>query len=342
MIGECMILVTGGAGFIGSHTIVELCNLGYEPIIFDNFANSNPAVLGQINRITGKNVPFVCGDIRVKEQLEFVFNKYRIDAVINFAGLKSVGESNLIPLDYYDNNVFGTRTLLQVMKQNNCYNYIFSSSATVYGEPDEVPLKETAAIKRANCPYGQTKIDVEYMCEELQKAEPKFSIVLLRYFNPVGAHSSGLIGELPSGIPNNLMPYITLVSVGKLPYLNIFGNDYNTPDGTCIRDFIHVVDLAKGHTAALNHCLNKPGLYTYNLGTGNGFSVLQMVHEYQKTNNVSIPYKFAPRRKGDIVSCYADASKAKKELGWSASLTLSDMVRDSYNWGKHVLLSTVD
>ena len=337
-----MILVTGGAGFIGTHAIVELCDSGYEPIILDNFCNSNPSILGRINKIIGKHVPFVCGDIRVKEQLDFVFRNYNIDAVIHFAGLKSVGESNIRPLDYYDNNVSGTRLLLQVMKQYNCYNLVFSSSATVYGEPDEVPLKETDSIKRANCPYGQTKIDIEYMCEEFQKAEPQFSIVLLRYFNPVGAHSSGLIGELPSGIPSNLMPYITLVSVGKLPYLNIFGNDYDTLDGTCIRDFIHVVDLAKGHIAALNHCLNKPGLYTYNLGTGNGFSVLQMVQEYQKTNNVSIPYKFAPRRKGDIVSCYADVSKAKKELGWSASLTLSDMVRDSYNWGRKVLLHMLD
>lgn len=336
-----MILVTGGAGFIGSHTIVELCNLGYEPIIFDNFCNSNPCILEKINTITGRYVPFVCGDIRVKEQLEFVFSTYKIDAVINFAGLKSVGESNLIPLDYYDNNISGTLTLLQVMKQYNCYNFIFSSSATVYGEPDEVPIKESAMVKRANSPYGQTKIDVEYMCEEFQKAEPMFSIVLLRYFNPVGAHSSGLIGELPSGIPNNLMPYITLVSVGKLPYLNIFGNDYDTPDGTCIRDYIHVVDLAKGHTAALSHCLNNPGLYTYNLGTGKGFSVLEMVNEFQNINNVMVPYKFAPRRSGDVVSCYADVSKAKNELGWSACLTLSDMVRDSYNWGRQFLRNRV-
>ena len=334
-----MILITGGAGYIGSHTVVELCDLGYEPIIFDNFCNSNPTVLGQINKITGQEVPFVCGDIRVKEQLEFVFTKFKIDAVIDFAGLKSVVESNAKPLDYYDNNVSGTLTLLEVMKRHNCYNFIFSSSATVYGEPDEVPIKETAVIKKAICPYGQTKIDVEFMCEEFQKAEPAFSIVLLRYFNPVGAHSSGLIGESPLGVPNNLMPYITLVSVGKLPYLNIFGNDYDTPDGTCIRDFIHVVDLAKGHASALNRCMNKPGLYTYNLGTGNGFSILQLVNEFQKTNDVRIPYKFAPRRDGDIVACYADVSKAKTELGWSARLSLSDMVRDSYNWGKQILVN---
>ena len=327
-----MILVAGGAGYIGSHTVVELCNAGYEPVIFDNFCNSSPTVIERIHTITGKKVPFVCGDIRSREQLEEVFKKFKIDAVINFAGLKSVGESNKKPLEYYDNNVSGARQLLQVMKNHNCYNFIFSSSATVYGEPDTVPITESSPIKRASCPYGQTKIDIEFMCQELQKAEPNFSMVLLRYFNPVGAHESGLIGEEPSGVPNNLMPYITQVAVGKLPYLNIFGNDYNTPDGTCIRDFIHVVDLAKGHVSAIKHCIGKAGVHIYNLGTGKGYSVLEMVNVFQKTNNVEVPYKFAPRREGDIVVCYADATKANIELDWRAEKTLFDMVMDSFNW----------
>ena len=327
-----MILVTGGAGYIGSHTVVELCSAGYEPVIFDNFCNSDLAVLQRIKTITGKHIAFFEGDIRSPAQIEDVFSIHKIDAVINFAGLKSVGESNRKPLEYYDNNVSGTLNLLRVMKKFNCRNFIFSSSATVYGEPDSVPIKEDAPVKRAMCPYGQTKIDIEYMCQELQKAEPDFSVVLLRYFNPVGAHESGLIGENPAGIPNNLMPYITQVAVGKLPYLNIFGNDYNTPDGTCIRDFIHVVDLAKGHVAAMKHCNNHPGVYIYNLGTGKGYSVLEMVREFERANNLKIEFKFAPRREGDIVTCYADASKAFKELGWRAEKTLSDMVRDSYEW----------
>ena len=327
-----MILVTGGAGYIGSHTVVELCNAGYEPVIFDNFCNSDRAVLQRINTITGKRIAFAEGDIRSPEQVEEVFTRYKIDTVLNFAGFKSVGESNRKPLEYYDNNVSGTLNLLQVMKKFNCRNFIFSSSATVYGEPDSVPIKEDAPVKRAMCPYGQTKIDIEYMCQELQNADPLFSVVLLRYFNPVGAHESGLIGENPVGIPNNLMPYITQVAVGKLPYLNIFGNDYDTPDGTCIRDFIHVVDLAKGHVAAMKHCSNHPGVYVYNLGTSKGYSVLEMVHEFERANNLKIEFKFAPKREGDIVTCYADVGKAFNELGWRAEKTLSDMVRDSYEW----------
>lgn len=330
-----MILVTGGAGYIGSHTVIELVKAGYEVVIFDNFCNSKPAVLERIARITGKQIPFMAGDIRSREQLEAVFKAYKIDGVINFAGLKAVGESVKKPLEYYDNNVNGARTLLSVMREFGCMNFIFSSSATVYGEPDSVPLTELSPVKRANCPYGQTKVDIEYMCEELQKAVPEFSMVLLRYFNPVGAHESGLIGEDPRGIPNNLMPYLTQVAVGRLPYLNIFGNDYPTPDGTCVRDYIHVVDLAKGHVAALNHCLNKSGIYVYNLGTGVGYSVLDMVKAFSKAIGRELPYKFAPRRAGDVVQCYADPTKAQKELGWKAQKTLDEMAADSYNWQKN-------
>lgn len=329
------ILVTGGAGYIGSHTVIELVKAGYDPIIFDNFSNSKPAVLARINKICGKAVPFVAGDIRSREQLENVFKNYKIDGVIHFAGLKAVGESVKKPLEYYDVNVNGSRMLLTVMRDFNVKNFIFSSSATVYGEPDSVPLTEQSPVKRANCPYGQTKIDVEYMSEELYNSDNEFSITLLRYFNPVGAHKSGLIGEDPRGIPNNLMPYLTQVAVGKLPFLNIFGNDYPTPDGTCIRDYIHVVDLALGHVAALNHCLNKGGVHIYNLGTGIGYSVLDMVKAFSKAIGYELPHKFAPRRAGDVVQCYADPAKAKNELGWEAKLTLEDMTADSYNWQKN-------
>lgn len=329
------ILVTGGAGFIGSHTVIELVNAGYDPIILDNFCNAKPAVLARINKICGRQVPFYCGDIRVRKHLETVFSENKIDGVIHFAGLKAVGESVKKPLEYYDNNVNGSRVLLEVMRDFKCYNFIFSSSATVYGEPDKVPLTEDSPVKRANCPYGQTKIDIEYMAEELQKAIPEFSVTLLRYFNPVGAHPSGLIGEDPRGIPNNLMPYLTQVAVGKLPVLNIFGNDYPTKDGTCIRDYIHVVDLALGHVAAIRHCLNKGGVHIYNLGTGIGYSVIDMVNAFSKAIGRELPHQFAPRRAGDVVQCYADPSKAERELGWKATRTLDDMTRDSYNWQKN-------
>ncbi len=329
------ILVTGGAGYIGSHTVIELIKAGYDVVIYDNFSNSKPAVLARINKITGKNVPFVAGDIRIREQLDAVFDAYKIDGVINFAGLKAVGESVKKPLEYYDNNVNGARVLLQVMRDHKCFNFVFSSSATVYGEPDSVPLTENSPVKRANCPYGQTKVDIEYMCQELQKAVPEFSMILLRYFNPVGAHESGLIGEDPRGIPNNLMPYLTQVAVGRLPKLNIFGNDYPTPDGTCVRDYIHVVDLALGHVAALAHCKDQPGVHIYNLGTGIGYSVLDMVKAFNKAIGRELPYEFAPRRAGDVVQCYADPSKAKNELGWVAKKNLDDMAADSYNWQKN-------
>ncbi|MBQ9274568.1 MAG: UDP-glucose 4-epimerase GalE [Succinivibrio sp.] len=329
------ILVPGGAGFIGSHTVIALVNAGYDVVIFDNFSNSKPTVLERLKKILGKNIPFVCGDIRNREQIENVFEQYKIDGVINFAGLKAVGESVKKPLEYYDNNVHGARTLLQVMREYQCHNFIFSSSATVYGEPDSVPLTESSPVKRANSPYGQTKIDIEYMCQELQIAAPEFSMVLLRYFNPVGAHESGLIGEDPKGIPNNLMPYLCQVAVGRLPHLNVFGNDYPTPDGTCVRDYIHVVDLAEGHVAALKHCLNVPGVHIYNLGTGIGYSVLDMVKAFSKAMGRELPYKIAPRRAGDVVQCYADPALAKKELGWSAKKNLDQMAADSYNWQKN-------
>ena len=329
------ILVTGGAGFIGSHTVVSLVKAGYEPVIFDNFSNSKPKVLERLAKICGSGIPFMAGDIRSREQVEAVFSAYKIEAVINFAGLKAVGESVKKPLEYYDNNVGGARNLLYVMREYGCRNFVFSSSATVYGEPDSVPLTEESPVKCANCPYGQTKVDIEYMCEELQHADPSFSMVLLRYFNPVGAHESGLIGEDPRGIPNNLMPYLCQVAVGRLPHLNVFGNDYPTPDGTCVRDYIHVVDLAEGHVAALKHCMGKPGTYVYNLGTGVGYSVLDMVKAFSKAIGRQLPYKFAPRRAGDVVQCYADPSKAQRELGWKATRSLEQMAADSYNWQKN-------
>ena len=329
------VLVTGGAGYIGSHTVIELVKAGYTPVIFDNLCNSKQSVLKRLKTITGQDIAFVKGDIRSESDLEKVFTDYSIDAVINFAGLKAVGESVKKPLEYYDNNVNGARTLLAVMKKHQCFNFIFSSSATVYGEPDSVPLTENSPVKRANCPYGQTKVDIEYMCQELQIAEPQFSMVLLRYFNPVGAHESGLIGEDPKGIPNNLMPYLTQVAVGRLKELSIFGNDYDTKDGTCIRDYIHVVDLALGHVAALDKCMNRAGTYIYNLGTGTGYSVLDMVKAFSKAIGRELPYRFAPRRAGDVVTCYADPMKARKELGWSAIKTLDDMTADSYNWQKN-------
>lgn len=329
------ILVTGGAGYIGSHTVIELVNAGYEPIIYDNFYNSKKTVLKRISTILGRDVKCIEGDIRDAKKLDEVFSENKIDGVINFAGLKAVGESVKMPLEYYDNNVNGARVLLSAMLKHNCKNFIFSSSATVYGEPDKVPLTEDSPLKRANCPYGQTKVDIEYMCQELQIAHSDFSMVLLRYFNPVGAHKSGLIGEDPKGIPNNLMPYLTQVAVGRLKELSIFGNDYPTKDGTCIRDYIHVVDLALGHVAALNHCLNKPGCHIYNLGTGTGYSVLDMVKAFSKAIGYELPHKFAPRRAGDVVACYADPAKAKKELGWVATRTLDDMTADSYNWQKN-------
>lgn len=330
-----VILVTGGAGYIGSHTVVELIGAGYEPLVFDNFSNSKPQVLSRLREITGKPIEFVAGDIRKRSELEAVFEKYRVDAVVHFAGLKAVGESVEIPLSYYDNNVHGSCVLLSLMQKYKCPNFVFSSSCTVYGEPDSVPVTEKSPIKRAASPYGQTKIDIEYMAQELQNSDKGFSVCLLRYFNPVGAHSSGLIGEDPRGIPTNLMPYMTKVAVGRLEALSIFGNDYPTRDGTCIRDYIHVVDLAKGHVAAIRHCLGKPGVHIYNLGTGTGYSVLEVVNAFSRVIGRELPHRFAPRRAGDVTQTYADPRLAAEELGWKAELSLEDMARDSYNWQKN-------
>ena len=327
-----MILITGGAGYIGSHTVVELLAIGKEILIIDNFSNSNQIVLERIKNISGKNFLFQKGDIRNKEFLTDIFSKFEIEAVIHFAGLKAVGESISKPLEYYDNNVNGTLNLLSVMNKFNVKNLIFSSSATVYGESEKLPYEESMPLKKSTNPYGQTKADIEIICENLYKSNPEWSLCMLRYFNPVGAHSSGNIGEDPKGIPNNLMPYISQVAIGRREFLSIFGNDYDTKDGTCIRDFIHVVDLAKGHLAAMNHCMNKPGYYTYNLGTGHGISVLEMVNAFSKVIGREIPFKFASRRAGDLACCYADVTKANNELKWIAEKDIYDMISDTWNW----------
>ena len=326
------ILVTGGAGYIGSHTVVELVKAGYQPVIFDNFTNSNPVVLSRLEKITGNKIECVEGDVCNPLDLEAVFSEYNFAGVIHFAGLKAVGESIQIPLAYYRNNVYGSLLLLEAMKQHNVKSFIFSSSATVYGEPNVVPIPEEESLKRPASPYGQTKVDVELMCQDLYRSDDSWCLCMLRYFNPVGAHESGLIGEDPKGIPNNLMPYISQVAVGRRECVNIFGNDYPTCDGTGVRDYIHVVDLAKGHVVALEHCLGQAGFYTYNLGSGVGVSVLEMVKAFSKVLGREIPYRFVARRAGDIASYYSNPSKALKELKWKTEKTVEDMVRDSWNW----------
>lgn len=335
-----MILVTGGLGYIGSHTVVELMNANYDVAIIDNLSNSNVAVSYNIRRITNKYPTLYVGNILDEKLLEEIFTNNKIDAVIHFAGLKAVGESNEIPLDYYKNNVSGTVCLLEVMKKHNCKNIVFSSSATVYGSQEVQPLKETAELKEPTNPYGRTKYFIEYILKDLYKSDPTWNIEILRYFNPIGAHESGLIGENPNGIPNNLMPYITQVAIGKREYLNVFGNDYKTHDGTGVRDYIHVVDLAKGHMCALNRIKanienNSPKLDIYNLGTGIGYSVLDIVNTFIKVNNVNVPYKIVARRAGDIDCCYADPSKAYNELGFKCEKNLEDMCRDSWNFQKN-------
>ncbi len=325
------ILVTGGAGFIGSHICVELLNEGKEIIIVDNFSNSKPEVLDKIKEITGKDFKFYELDMTDKKALDKVFFKHHIDAVIHLAGLKAVGESVEKPIEYYYNNLVANMNLLQLMKKYRCRKIVFSSSATVYGTPETVPIPETAARSTTN-PYGSTKLMMEDILMDVAKADESFRIVLLRYFNPIGAHESGLIGENPEGIPNNLMPYINLVALGKLEELNVFGNDYPTKDGTGVRDFIHVVDLAKGHLRALEKIENESGLFIYNLGTGTGYSVLDLVQTFERVNNVKVKYKITERRPGDIAECYADPSKAKEELNWSATKSLEDMCRDSWNF----------
>ena len=325
------ILVTGGAGYIGSHTVVELDKAGYEVVILDDFSNSSPEVLRRLTTITGKKFPFYEGSILDHDFLTEVFSKEKIDCVIQFAGFKAVGESVVKPLEYYHNNITGTLVLLDVMRNFGVKNIIFSSSATVYGMNNPVPFKEGMPTSATN-PYGYTKVMLEQILNDVAFADKEWSVTNLRYFNPIGAHESGLIGENPNGVPNNLMPYITQVAVGKLPQLSVFGDDYDTHDGTGVRDYIHVVDLARGHVLAVKDNIGNPGAKVYNLGTGIGYSVLDLVHAFMKENNVESPYKICPRRAGDIATCYADASRAKEVLGWVAEKDLNDMDRDSWNW----------
>lgn len=329
------ILVTGGTGYIGSHTVVDLLNNNYDVVIVDNYCNSKPIVLDRIFTITGKKPRFYFADIRDKEAMRKVFVSENITDIIHFAGLKSVAESVAKPDLYQDNNVNGTRVILELMKEYHVHNIVFSSSATVYGVPDHVPLKEDDKVGGCTNPYGQTKLDIEYILKDYVKEVPDTNVAILRYFNPIGAHISGLIGEDPSGIPNNLMPYITQVAVGKRDHLNVYGDDYNTVDGTGVRDYIHVVDLAAGHLCALKKLEEKPGLVIYNLGTGKGTSVLELVNAFVKVNNVNIPYVICERRPGDVDTNYADASKAKREMNWECKLNIVDACRDSWNWQKH-------
>ncbi|MGO4995019.1 UDP-glucose 4-epimerase GalE [Jeotgalibaca porci] len=325
------VLVTGGAGYIGSHTVVELLKANYEVVIVDNYSNSKPEVLNRIKTITDKDFTFYEADLLDKPALEEIFKKEAIDSVIHFAGYKAVGESVSKPVEYYHNNITGTLILLEVMKEHGVKNIVFSSSATVYGMNNPSPLTEELPTSATN-PYGYTKVMIEQILRDVNVSDEEWNIALLRYFNPIGAHESGLIGEDPSGVPNNLMPYITQVAVGKLPELSIFGDDYDTHDGTGVRDYIHVVDLALGHLKALESFGNYKGVGTYNLGTGIGYSVLDLVKNFQKANDIVIPYKLVERRPGDVATCYADATRANEILGWNAKKDLADMCRDSWNW----------
>lgn len=327
------ILVTGGAGYIGSHTCVELLNNGYDVIVYDNLSNSCEKSLERVKEITGKTVKFIKGDILDKVHLDEVFTENQIDCVINFAGLKAVGESVKKPLEYYHTNITGAINILESMREHNCFKFIFSSSATVYGDPVSVPVDETFKTGGTTNPYGTTKLFIEQILMDLYHSDPRFQICILRYFNPIGAHPSGLIGEDPNGIPNNLAPYITQVMIGRRDHLTIFGDDYDTPDGTGVRDYIHVVDLAKGHVAAIEK-YSQPGVHICNLGTGKGYSVLDIVKAFEKVNGVKVNYEIKARRPGDIATCYADPTRAKEELGWVAEKTLEDMCRDTWNFAK--------
>ena len=327
-------LVTGGAGYIGSHTVIELVNAGHDVVVVDNLVNSSRKSLDRVEKIINKKIKFYEVDIRDREKLEKVFAENKFDCCIHFAGLKAVGESVSMPWEYYDNNINGTLVLLDVLRKNDCKNIIFSSSATVYGTPAMIPITEECPKGQCTNPYGQTKSMLEQIMMDMQKADPEWNMVLLRYFNPIGAHKSGTIGESPNGIPNNLMPYITQVAVGKLKELGVFGNDYDTPDGTGVRDYIHVVDLANGHVKALKAIENKCGLVIYNLGTGQGYSVLDIIKAFEEANGIKIPYVIKPRRPGDIATCYSDPSKAEKELGWKAQYGITDMCRDAWRWQK--------
>lgn len=330
------ILVTGGAGYIGSHTLIELYMAGHTAVVIDNLSNSNLVSLKRVAEILGvEEISFYQVDIRDKKGLEKVFSEHSFDACIHFAGLKAVGESVEKPLEYYDNNVAGTLNLVEVMRGNGCKNIIFSSSATIYGDPVEIPITENCPKGKCTNPYGWTKSMLEQVLMDVQKADKEWNVVLLRYFNPVGAHQLGRIGENPNGIPNNLMPYITQVAVGKREELGIFGDDYPTHDGTGVRDYIHVVDLACGHVAALKAIQRSCGIAVYNMGTGTGYSVLDVVNAFEKTNGVHVPYAIKPRRAGDIATCYCNPTKAKIELGWEAKFGIEDMVRDSWNWQKN-------
>ena len=328
------VLVTGGAGYIGSHTCVELLNAGHEVVIIDNFVNSKPEALDCIRRITGKDFAFCEADLRDRADVKKLFDEHAIDAVIHFAGLKAVGESVQKPLEYYDNNLGGFFVLAEEMRDHGVKKIVFSSSATVYGMNNPVPFREEMPTSATN-PYGYTKVMIEQMLRDLAVADPDWSIVLLRYFNPIGAHESGLIGEDPNGIPNNLLPYVAQVAAGLRPHLNVFGNDYDTPDGTGVRDYIHVVDLALGHLAALNYADSHQGAEAVNLGTSHGTSVLEIVKAFEKASGRPVPYKICPRRAGDIATCYADTKKAADLLGWRATRNIDDMCRDGWNFAKN-------
>ena len=325
------ILVTGGAGFIGSHTVIELLNAGYNVIVLDNLVNSSRESLERVKKITGRSVKFYEDDLLDMEALQNIFEKENISSVIHFAGLKAVGESCEIPLAYFNNNITGTINLLMAMEKYNVKSFVFSSSATVYGKPESVPIREDFPLSVSN-PYGRTKLMIEDMLRDIYKADTSWDIALLRYFNPIGAHESGEIGESPNGIPNNLLPYVAKVATGELEAVNVFGDDYDTPDGTGVRDYIHVADLAEGHIKALEKLSTHPGLVTYNLGTGKGYSVLEIIHNFEKACGKEIPYKITERRPGDIDMCYADPEKAKKELGWEAIRDIDKMCEDAWRW----------
>ncbi len=325
------ILVTGGAGYIGSHTCVELLQKGYEVVVIDNFDNSSPKSVERVKKITGKSVKLYSGDVRDGELLNKIFTEHKIDWVIHFAGLKAVGESCAKPIEYYNNNLYGTLVLTDVMRKHGCKKIVFSSSATVYGDPEVLPLNENCKTGGTTNPYGTSKYFQEIMLNDIYKADKEWTVVLLRYFNPVGAHESGLIGEDPKGIPNNLTPYIAKVAIGELKEVGVFGNDYPTHDGTGVRDYIHVVDLAKGHVSSIEKTVNS-GVYVYNLGTGNGYSVLDVIHAFEKACGHKLPYSVKPRRDGDIAACYADCSKAEKELGWKAELGIDEMCASLWKW----------
>ena len=324
------ILVTGGCGYIGSHTVLELLNKNYDVVVVDNFSNSSFEALKRVQQITGKTVTFYEADIRDEAKMDEILSAHKIDAVIHFAAFKAVGESVRLPLKYYENNISGTVGLLKVLEKHNVKKIIFSSSATVYGDPERLPLDEDCRLSTTN-PYGSTKLMMEMIMKDLYVADKAWNIILLRYFNPVGAHESGLIGEDPKGIPNNLMPYVAQVASGKLACINVFGNDYDTPDGTGVRDYIHVVDLALGHIAAIENC-NESGVHVYNLGTGHGYSVLDMIHAFEKACGKELPYKICPRRPGDIAACYACPDKAKKELKWEAKNGIEEMCASQWKW----------